>query len=126
MLAVKTYPADYISSCRDRFGALLDAYSGSDDFEPLFCDHAVLALDHYFVHRQRGMEGKDGNPANEVRLLAESIAENDGVLREDKQIKLKPETSVLGLAPGDRIRLTVADVRRLADAYFEEIGKRFG
>jgi len=126
MLAVKTYPADYIGSCRDRVHALLDAYGGSDEFEPLFCDHAVLALDHYFVHRQRGMEGKDGNPANEVRLLAESIAENGGVLREDKQIKLKPETSVLGLAPDDRIRLTVAEVRRLADAYFEEIGRRFG
>jgi len=126
MLAVKTYPAEYVGSCRDRFGALLDAYTGSDDFEPLFCDHAVLALDHYFVHRQRGMEGKDGNPANEVRLLAESIAENDGVLREDNQIKLKPETSVLGLAPGDQIRLSVDGVRRLADAYFEEIGKRFG
>jgi hypothetical protein len=125
MLAVKTYPADYVGSCRDRVHALLDAYSGTDEFEPLFCDHAVLALDHYFVHRQRGMEGKDGNPANEVRLLAESIAENDGVLREDKQIKLKPESSVLGLAPGDRIRLTVDDVRRLADAYFEEIGRRF-
>ncbi len=126
MLAVKTYPTDYVDQCRDRVSALLDAYSGSDDFEPLFCDHAVLALDHYFVHRQRGMEGKDGNPANEVRVLAESIAENDGVLREDKQIKLKPDTSVLGLAPGDPIRLTVADVRRLADAYFEEIPKRFG
>ena len=64
-------------------------------------------------------------PANEMRLLAESIAENDGVLRADKQIKLDPETSVLGLAPGDPIRLGVDDVRRLADAYFDEIGRRF-
>jgi len=60
-----------------------------------------------------------------MRLLAESIAENDGVLRADKQIKLDPETSVLGLAPGDPIRLGVDDVRRLADAYFDEIGRRF-
>ncbi|HYI36801.1 MAG TPA: hypothetical protein VEX39_09370 [Thermoleophilaceae bacterium] len=125
MLAVKTYPADYVASCRDRVHALLDAYSGSDAFEPLFCDHVVLALDHYFVHRQRGMEGKDGNPANEVRLLAESIAENDGVLRADKQIRLDPAASVLGLAAGDPIRLGVDDVRRLAGAYFDEIGRRF-
>jgi hypothetical protein len=33
---------------------------------------------------------------------------------------------VLGLAPGDAIRLTVDDVRRLAGAYFDEIPKRFG
>lgn len=125
MLAVKTYSPEYVLGCRDRVRAVLDAYSGSDDFEPLFCNHMVLALDHYFVHRQRGLEGKDGNPANEVRLLAEAIAENGGVMVADKTIKLKPESSVLGYAPGDEIVISVADLRRLAEAYFEEIAERF-
>ena len=27
----------------------------------------VMALDHWFCHRQRSLEGKDGNPLDEVR-----------------------------------------------------------
>jgi hypothetical protein len=31
-------------------------------FERQFFNHMMLALDHYFLHRSRNMEGKDGNP----------------------------------------------------------------
>ena len=85
----------------------------------------VLALDQYFVHRLRGQEGKDGNPANEVRLLTVSITENDGRLVADTQIRLTPESSVLGLAAGDAVRIDEDGFRRLADGYFAEIEKRF-
>jgi hypothetical protein len=85
----------------------------------------VLALDEYFVHRLRGQEGKDGNPANEVRLLAASIIENDGRLVADKQIKLPPESSVLGLAAGDEIWIDADAFRRLADGFFAEVEQRF-
>ncbi len=35
----------------------------------------ILALGHYFVHRGRHTEGKDGNPLTEVRMLCDAIME---------------------------------------------------
>jgi hypothetical protein len=142
MLGRKTYDKHYIDACRTRVDAQVAAYdalataardgggdgSGGaalDTFAPQFFNHMVLALDEYFVHRLRGQEGKDGNPANEVRLLAASIMENDGRLVADKQIRLTPESSVLGLAAGDEVRIDEDGFRRLADGYFAEIEKRF-
>ncbi|ORM31886.1 hypothetical protein [Williamsia sp. 1135] len=83
-------------------------------------------LDVFFTHRTRGVEGKNGNPINEVRVLTQSLLENDGRLGVDNTIKLKPETSVLGLRVGDEIKLTAPDFTRLADAYFDEMDARFG
>jgi hypothetical protein len=54
-----------------------------------------------------------------------SIMQNDGVLAADKTIKLKPETSVLGYAVGDQIALHASDFARLAQAFFDEIERRF-
>jgi hypothetical protein len=121
---------DHVDSCRAKVDAQLAAYRGLsdtgrpgldaalEDFEPLFFNHMVIALDAYFTHRLRTTEGKDGNPMNEVRLLSRSIVENGGELVADKQIKLKPETSVLGYAVGEPIRLNEDDFARLSDAYF--------
>ena len=69
-------------------------------FAPLFFGNLVVVLDGYFVHRTRAIEGKDGNPLNEVRMLCSSILGHDGVLAADGTIKYKPEASVLGLAVG--------------------------
>ena len=70
----------------------------------------VLALDSWFLHRQRSLEGKDGNPVNEVRVLCTSITQHGAVLTADKTIKLKAATSVLGY---DVRRSDRADRRRL-------------
>jgi hypothetical protein len=68
----------------------------------------TLVLDRYFVHTLRTVTGKDGNPLNEVELMADSLMNNDGVLRGNNVIKLIPEQSVLKLNIGDRIRLSAA------------------
>jgi hypothetical protein len=94
-------------------------------FAPQFFNHLVLALDEYFVHRLRNVEGKDGNPLNEVRVLASSVMLNDGILTVEKSIKVQPETSVLGLAPGDRIELDEKSFTKLAAAYFDEMEAKF-
>ena len=139
MLAVTTYPQDYIDECRSAMDAQLAAYRavaaalGSDaaggsaltSFEPVFFGNLVLVLDQYFVHRTRAIEGKDGNPLNEVRMLAGSILTAGRVLAADKTIKYKPETSVLGLAIGDEIVLDDARFGELSKAFFAEIEQRF-
>jgi hypothetical protein len=75
--------------------AAFAAAGGSAHAEAAFFSNMVLALDHYFLHRVRKLEGKDGNPLNEVRVLCDSLTENDGVFAADGAIKLKPEETVL-------------------------------
>jgi hypothetical protein len=144
MLAVKSYGQEYIDDVRRKIDAQVDAYrdlaatrtrlAGAtktefqatlDVFEPVFFNNLLLALENYFVHRTRALEGKDGNPLNEVRLLCTSMMSNDGLLAADKQIKLKPETSVLGYAVGDEIQVREDDFVRLAKAFFAEIEAKF-
>ena len=138
MLGKNSYPKDYIKASRARVDAQVSAYksfvkkakkSAGDaavaTFEPVFFNNMVLTLDSYFTHRLRTVEGKDGNPLNEVRVLCASILENDGVMGSDKTIKMKPENTVLQLAVGDKINVTEADFVRLADAYFAEIEAKF-
>ncbi len=101
--------------------------SAVESFETLYFNNLTLVLDRYFVHRLAGAnhEGKDGNPLNEVRIICDSLMNNNGVLRGDKQIKLTPERSVVGLHVGDPIRLTEADFERLSAAFFAELERRF-
>jgi hypothetical protein len=94
-------------------------------FEPVFFNNMVLVLDTYFCHRSSTIEGKDGNPLNEVRVLCNSILENKSVLRADKAIKLTPDTSVLKLKIGDPIALCKTDFSLLSKAFFDEIERKF-
>ena len=141
MLGMKTYSQGYIDACRARVDAGVRAYrkqagkSLSEQFEHRFFNDQVLLLDYMFVHRLTGIEGKDGNPLNEVRVLCNSIRLNKGKLQVDKLpgwpnsagsgIKLPPEKSVLKLEPGAAVKLTEADFVRLAKAFFDELGKKF-
>jgi len=139
---MKKYPKAYIAACRARVDADLRAYRSavgktpSREFEARFFDDQVLLLDYMFVHRLSGIEGKDGNPLNEVRVLCNSILLNRGKLQVDKLpewpnsavagIKLPPEKSVLKLKSSDEVRLSEADFERLSKAFFAELEKKFG
>ena len=85
----------------------------------------MLALDRYFVHRVRAVSGKDGNPLNEVELIADGLLLHEGTLPASTVIKYAPDRSVLGLEVGDRIALTADDFERLSAAFLAEIEKRF-
>ncbi len=135
MSTVSFYTPTYIASCRQRFADQLQAYltlvEGSSapnvgEFERKYCRALLLALDNCFATRSRSMEGRDGNPLNEVRILCKSIMINRGKLMADQQINLLPGTSVLGLAVGDDVHLTARDFARLSSAFFDSIERTYG
>jgi hypothetical protein len=133
VLAVNVYDSKYVDQCAAKMDAQLEAYqrlargggAAIEAFAPLFFGNLVLVLDQYFVHRTRSLEGKDGNPLNEVRMLANAILRHDGVLAPDNSIKYQPDTSVLKLRIGDAIRVDEGQFRALAKAYFAEMRRKF-
>ena len=93
MLAVTSYSPDHVAACRNRIAADVAAYEAagpSSALDPVFYGMMVMALDRWFVHRQRSIEGKDGNALNEVRVLSDSIVGHGGMLVVEKTIKLTP------------------------------------
>ncbi|WP_043825514.1 hypothetical protein [Rhodococcus opacus] len=100
-------------------------FASLEDFEPLFFGNMVLALDRYFVHRVRAVTGKDGNPLNEVEIIADSLMNNGGVLRGINVLAYVPGGSVLKLEIGDPIRVGADDFTRLSAAFFAELRSRF-
>lgn len=139
MLCMNSYTQEYIDGCRTRLDAQLAAYNNLiaaaraanntqpaiDAFEPIFFNNLVFMLDQFFVHRTRALELKDGNPLNEVRVICNSLLNNNGKLTADKTIRLNPANSILKYKVGDEIRLTEDDFVRLSDAFFAEIQIKF-
>jgi hypothetical protein len=139
MLGRKTFTQDELDSARTMVQRELDAYrrlagsvNGNADtaaalaaLEVPFFNGLALALDRFFVHRLRLVAGKDGNPLNELELLAEALIQNGGILRESSVIKLVPEDSLSGIGYGERVELGADQFERLADAFFAELQARF-
>jgi hypothetical protein len=141
MLSVSRYTPEYVAQARSSIDSQISAYDGLAkaaaaaseprldaalaEFEPTFFNNMVLALDHYFLHRGRNLEGKDGNPLNEARVLCNSMADNNGVMAADKTIRMKPDNTLLKYEVGDEIALSEADFRLLAKGFFAEIESRY-
>lgn len=137
MLGRKSYEKEYVRACRKMIDADVRAFksSGSKGLETTFFNNMVLKLEYMFEHRLTGIEGKDGNPLNEVRVLCNSLLLNQGKLQVDKLpgwpnsagagIKLSPEKSVLKLEVGDKIKLSEADFVRLAKAFFSCLEEKY-
>jgi len=138
MLGRKTFTQEELDGCRAALDEQLGAYTrlaeaaGQNggaaalaDFDRPFFTNLVLVLDRWFVHRIRAVSGKDGNPLNEVELIADGLMLHDGTLPASTVIKYAPDRSVLGLEAGDRIALTADEFERLSAAFLAEIEKRF-
>src|SRR6476620_6177734 len=98
MLGVKTYEREFVDACRKKIAGDVNALKrvvleakGNDqavrELETRYCNNMVIVLDALFMHRLRTVEGKDGNPLNEVRVLTTSLVENGGTMTPDKTIK---------------------------------------
>jgi hypothetical protein len=144
MLCINNYTQKYIDECSSKVKSQLSAYknlvttaggqNGANktmlntaikSFEPVFFNNMVLVLDTYFVLRSRTMEGKDGNPLNEVRILCNSMMNNNNKMCADKTIKFNPAKSVLKYQVGDEIKLNKAGFLQLSNAFFAEIESKY-
>jgi hypothetical protein len=129
MLGVKNYSKDYLKGCRKKIKTEIEEFqklkSVPKDFETIFFNNMVLVLEQMFVHRLRGVEGKDGNPCNEVRMISNSILTNNAKLLADNTIKYAEGNSVLRLKLGDKIATECDDFIQLSKAFFDEIEKKF-
>jgi|GEM_PF-315301 len=137
MFGVRNYTEEYIDGCRSRVDADLSTYKklaatarnqpagakALEWFEVTFSNNMVLVLDHLFVHRRRTVEGKDGNPLNEVRLLCDAIM-NNNLMGTDKAIKFDPTQSVLKYKVEAEIKLNEVDFGLLCTAFFAEAYER--
>ncbi len=127
MLGRNSYEPEELENARATVKKQLADWRSSGaggDLETTYFNGLVLALDRPFVHRIRKMTGKDTNPLSEVELLVDSLMGNGGRFDAGTVIRYQPEKSVLGLAPGDEIRLTAEDYERLATAFIDELAKR--
>ncbi|GAB3566219.1 hypothetical protein [Spelaeicoccus albus] len=103
-----------------------DLNAAVDDFNSVFFNNLALALDRFFVHRVRAVTGTDGNPLNELELICQSLMTNNGVFDTGTVIKYSQGASIVKLAPGDTIHLSVDDFTRLSAAAFIELDEKFG
>ena len=133
MLAVTVYKQDYVAACRAGAKAQLAAFrklakqapEAAAAFTPGYFITQILALDHFFLHRQRSFEGKAGGPLNELRMLCDGIKENAGVLAPNSTIKYDAGKSVAGIALGQKIVLDDRAYERLSNAVFDEIEAKY-
>ncbi len=125
MPARTAYTSDEIEACRDSCDALLAVWATNDvedsTLESLVFLQAVVVLDAWFVHRDRAIEGDNGNPMNEVRVISDSVVSHAGTLHVPEPIRWQPDRTVLRFAVGDEVEMTADRFERLAAAYLAAI-----
>jgi hypothetical protein len=138
------YPKKYIDECRSKLAAQVFIYQALvaaarkqtgpvnpqlaialTAFESVFFNNMVIVMDRYFVQRMRAMEMKDGNSLNEVRMLVNSMMNNDSKLYPDNTIKYDPARSVLKYRIGDEIKVKEAEFILLSSAFFADLEKKY-
>lgn len=144
MLSSRSYDALYVERCRARINAQVATYrhlfeavteegAGPADslhnalasLEEVFFNNLLVVLDSYFLHRSRGVEMKNGNALNEVRLLRESLLAHEGVMVIDSAIKYHADRSILHYHLGESIHLSERDFAVLAEAFLAEIVEKY-
>ena len=134
MLARTSYDPSQIATCRTVFAEMLESWrrlaartgaAARAEAEVRVFNQMVVALDGWFVHRQRSLEGREGDALHEVRLLALGITTHRGIFPQEGATHWQAETSISGLAPGDAIRIGEALFTRLCDAFLEAMTARF-
>ena len=92
-------------------------------FEPAFFNNLLVALDARFRERPPIAAGR---ARGEVRLLADALLSNGGVLAANPAIRHDAEASVLRLDIGERVALNADDFEALSAAFFAEMERPAG
>ena len=107
-----TYDRAYLDAARAAFAERVRAFDvlpedtrGLAEFEPVYFNTLVVALDNYFGHPTRDPDGQNSNPVDEVQVRSAAIMSNDGRLTSDR-----PITSI--------------EFSRLSKAFFDELERR--
>jgi uncharacterized protein (DUF1499 family) len=124
MLLRTGYDRHYVANCRESVGAAVEELRRVGASSAAW-NQLVPALDRWFAIRNPKVEGRDGNPINEVRAIAESVTEHGSVMVVPKGIRLTEESSVLGFLDGEEISLDGDAFERLFDAFLAEVEAKF-
>lgn len=129
MLGRKNFTQEELDAAKSAVATQLvtwDVVTGVDGvFETTYFNGMALALDRRFVHRVRGVTGKETTPLNELELLVDALLNHGGVLRGVSPIRYVPESSVLGLRLGDVVSLRRSTFEALSSAVLAELEARF-
>jgi hypothetical protein len=108
-------------AARDHGDADVDLLEGAlASLEYEYFNNMLIVLEGYFGERSRALVGR-GGAVDEVRAVVRSLMEDGGTFVPDPRSPLDPTRTVLRLAPGDPIRLTLQQYMRLADAFFRQV-----
>jgi hypothetical protein len=124
MLLRTGYDRHYVAACRESVGAAVEELRRVGASSAAW-NQLLPALDRWFELRNPKVEGRDGNPLNEVRVLATCVTEHGSVVVIPRGIKLSPDTSVLGFEAGEEISLDGDSFERLFDAFLAEVEAKF-
>ncbi len=125
-------PIDPIAACREdlakvaelwRSVAARSAPRARREAEVQVFNQMVVALDSRFAG-SAGPLSRQAPIAREMRLLAQGVAQNDGWFPQDDAARWRPDASVTGYRPGDKIALDAEVFARLADVYLAEIARQ--
>ena len=124
-------PARQIEACRKdlaEVAVLWQAVAGRSapgakaEAEAQVFNQMVVVLDKRFtVASGGGITGVAA--AQEVRLLARGVAQHGGWFPEDSSAQWRPDASVTGYHPGDRIALNAEVFSRLAGVFLDGVAR---
>jgi hypothetical protein len=109
-----SYDRGYVAAARSAFADRVRAFDvlpedtrGLADFEPVYFNTLVVALDNYFRHATDDQDGQEGNALHEIQDRSASIMNSDGPVTADRAI-------------------TSIEFSRLSKAFFDELERRSG
>ncbi|WP_062518352.1 hypothetical protein [Demequina gelatinilytica] len=130
-----SYSGDYIASCRWRIEAqvaafdLLRAQAPTDgsmdgsiqDIEDEYFNAMAGQLEGMFAYRDPAIAPDGPGPLAELRAVVAALNGNGGRFEPPEGSGLDAGSTVLGIDPGDAIRLDRDGFQELADAFFDAV-----